>query len=299
MIKRMGSIAVLILICTFFISCISAKTELKEIRPQSEKISSKDRIPIASPMTTDLAGKSGNVAIPSVLRVLCPSKHRSGTGFLHKSGKFITAGHVVAGCTTEEMLVVSLNGKLIHVSDFKIDEDLDLALLTLVEKLNVSTLSICQNDEISIGAQVSTWGFPSGYNGMVSLLSSGYISGIDHIKTKNKKMVRRLVVNAAFNRGNSGGPLIEIENGTVIGVVSSKLAPLPQYIEGALKALKKTKYGMMYEKTLRDGSKEKVSEAQVLEEILQYLRSQTQLVIGYAVLQEDLKTFLKLHGIEP
>lgn len=258
-----------------------------------------DRLPVAAPMTTDLAGKSGNLAFESVLRILCASKNRSGTGFLHKSGKFITAGHVVEGCTAEEILVVSVHGKLIRVSDIKIDEDLDLALLTLVEKLQVSALSICQNDKISIGAQVSTWGFPSGYKGRASLLSSGYISGIDHIKTKNNKNVGKLVVNAAFNSGNSGGPLIEIENGTVIGVVSSKLAPMPQYIEAALKALKEASYGFMFEKTLADGSKESLSQAQVVEIILQYLRSQTQLVIGYAVLVKDLKTFLKLHGIEP
>jgi len=259
----------------------------------------KDQIPVAAPMTTDLAGKSGNIAVESVLRILCPSKNRSGTGFLHKSGNLITAGHVVEGCTTNEILVISALGKIIHVSDIIIDEDLDLALLTMGERSQSSALSICKNDKISIGAQVSTWGFPSGYNGRTSLLSSGYISGIDHVKTKNNKVVGKLVVNAAFNSGNSGGPLIEIENGTVIGVVSSKLAPMPQYIEGALKALKEAKYGLMFEKTLPDGSKESLSQAQVVEEILQYLRSQTQLVIGYAVLVKDLRAFLKVNGINP
>ena len=278
---------VVFLIIIFFILSPIAKT------------SAQDQLPVAAPMTTDLAGRSGDLAVKSVLRILCPSKNKSGTGFLHKSGKIITAGHVVEGCTAGKILVASVKGKLIHVSDIKIDHDLDLALLTLAEKLQVSALPICQNDKVSIGAQVSTWGFPSGYNGRASLLSSGYISGIDYIKTKNKKIVRKLVVNAAFNSGNSGGPLIEIENGTVIGVVSSKLAPMPKYIEGALKALKEAKYGLMFEKTLSDGSKESVSQAQVVEEVLQYLRSQTQLVIGYAVLVNDLKTFLKSHGIDP
>ena len=59
----------------------------------------KDQVPVAAPMTTDLAGKSGNIAVESVLRVLCPSKNRSGTGFVHKSGNMITAAHVVEGCT--------------------------------------------------------------------------------------------------------------------------------------------------------------------------------------------------------
>jgi S1-C subfamily serine protease len=285
MANKYTKIIILIILCLILIPAV--------------KVLAKDQVPVAAPMTTDLAGKSGNIAVKSVLRILCPSKNRSGTGFLHKSGGIITAAYVVEGCTNNEVLVVSVHGKIIHVSDIKIDEDLDLFLLTLVESLKATALSISQNDKTSIGAQVSTWGFPSGYSGRASLLSSGYISGIDHVKTRNNKVVGKLVVNAAFNSGNSGGPLIEIENGTVIGVVSSKLAPLPQYIESALKALKEAKYGLMFNKTLPDGTKESVSQAQVVEEILQYLRSQTQLVIGYAVLGNDLKGFLKANGIEP
>jgi 2-succinyl-5-enolpyruvyl-6-hydroxy-3-cyclohexene-1-carboxylate synthase len=74
---------------------------------------------------------------------------------------------------------------------------------------------------------------------------------------------------------------------------------LPAYIETALKALKEAKYGLMFSKTKEDGTKEEISEAQVTEEILQYLRSQTQLVIGHAVLAKDLKSFLKTNNIDP
>ena len=55
----------------------------------------------------------------------------------------------------------------------------------------------------------------------------------------------------------------------------------------------------MFTKTKPDGSKEQISEAQVTEEILQYLRSQTQLVIGHAVVAKDLRSFLKTNGIDP
>ncbi|MCX5834740.1 MAG: trypsin-like peptidase domain-containing protein [Deltaproteobacteria bacterium] len=147
--------------------------------------------------------------------------------------------------------------------------------------------------------QVSTWGYPAGYNGLAPLLSSGYLSGTDNIPGPSGKPVTRLVVNAAFNSGNSGGPLVEIDGNRVIGVVASKLAPLPPYIEKALKALKEAKYGLMFTKTKEDGTKEGVSEAQVTEEILQYLRSQTQLVIGHAVLVKDLRSFLKANGLDP
>ena len=61
---------------------------------------------------------------------------------------------------------------------------------------------------------------------------------------------------------------------------SSKLAPLPKNTELALKALSKTKYGLQYTKSAPGKEPEKVSEAQVVAEVLEYLRSQTQLVLG-------------------
>jgi hypothetical protein len=42
-----------------------------------------------------------------------------------------------------------------------------------------------------------------------------------------------------------------------------------------------------------------MSEAQVVEYVLEYLRSQTQLVIGYAVTVIDLRSFLGSQGLAP
>lgn len=99
--------------------------------------------------------------------------------------------------------------------------------------------------------------------------------------------------------GNSGGPLVHVESGKVIGVVSSKLTPMPPHIENALKQLKKSKNITQFIRTHPDGTKEKVSTANVVEEVLQYLLSQTQLVIGHTVLIGDLRNFLKANGLNP
>ena len=64
-------------------------------------------------------------------------------------------------------------------------------------------------------------------------------------------MIRQWVVNAAFNRGNSGGPVVLIETGEVIGVVSSKLAPISPTAKSALDALEQQKSGFTYEGTFR------------------------------------------------
>jgi len=258
-----------------------------------------NEIPTAAPMTTELAGGSGPTAFRSVFRVLCQVRQSSGTGFLHKSGKIITVFHVVSGCSPQDIVLLGAQGNVLKVKNIVTDDTIDLALLTPAEDIKAPTLSISEDDRNVIGSQVSTWGYPAGYSGLAPLLSSGYLSGKDTIPGPSGKPVTRIVVNAAFNSGNSGGPLVEIDGNRVVGVVASKLAPLPEYIEKALKALKEAKYGLMFTKTKPDGTKEEISEAQLTEEILQYLRSQTQLVIGHAVLAKNLREFLKANNIEP
>ena len=260
---------------------------------------SNNQIPTSAPMTTDLAGRSGNVAISSVFRVIIPRLNRSGTGFLHKSGNVVTAAHVVASCSPNDIKLIDFQGQIYTVDKVIIDENIDLSLLKLKGNINIPALEISSNENFAIGLQVSTWGYPEGYKGLVPLLMSGYLSGIEVFKTRDDKQIPRWVVNAAINNGNSGGPLLEIEKGKVIGVVFGKLAPLPQYIESALTALKSQRSGFVFTKTHPDGKKEEISEAQVIEEVLQYLRSQTQLVIGYGVMIGDLKKFLKSNSIDP
>ena len=93
--------------------------------------------------------------------------------------------------------------------------------------------------------------------------------------------------------------MLDPENGTVVGVVSSKHAPLPKHIDAALSALEKQRSGFTFPVTLPDGTKTTVSEAQVISQVLQYLRSQTQLVIGYSTTLDDLRSFLKQNGVDP
>lgn len=118
-------------------------------------------------------------------------------------------------------------------------------------------------------------------------------------KLPNGQIVKRWVVNAAFNRGNSGGPLLLIETGKVIGVVSSKLAPISPNAKSALDALNKQRSGITYEATRPDGPKLTVTKGQIIGMVLTELRNQVQLVIGKAVLVEDIRNFLKGQGIQP
>ena len=250
-------------------------------------------------MMTVPPSSSGQVAVSSVFRILWPKGEKGGSAFLHKSGKVITAAHIVEGASANEVFLRTARGKVIKIRKIVMDIDLDLALLTPESKLTGNCFLISSESQYTIGNQIVIWGYPDGYGSNLPLLSVGYISGQDQVQSKSGKPIKRLVVNGAINLGNSGGPLIHVESGEVIGVVSSKLAPMPKYIEDALEALKHNNAITVFKRTMSDGSKVKMSTAQVAAEVLQYLRSQVQLVIGHAVLVGDIRTFLKDNSIDP
>jgi S1-C subfamily serine protease len=179
------------------------------------------------------------------------------------------------------------------------DQDHDLALVKPSTAITATPLSLADDNDFKVGTQVSTWGFPAGYSGLVPMLSVGYLAGQDAYQIRPGTIVRKWVVNAAFNGGNSGGPLIKIESGKVFGVVSSKLAPISQTTASILRALENNQSGMQYTATQPDGSTKNVSEGQIIGMVLNELRAQVQLVIGQAVLLEDVKAFLKENKIDP
>jgi hypothetical protein len=254
-------------------------------------------VPVTAPIDTDSAGRAGDIATHSVIRILCPAQNSVGTSFLHKSGDLITADHVVRGCPNPQMVMA--NGTLAPVTIVATDQDHDLALLKPNVALAATPLEIANADDPKIGTQVSTWGFPGGYNGLSPMLSVGYLAGIDAYKLDSGKIVRKWVVNAAFNGGNSGGPLIHIETGLVFGVVSSKLAPISEETKQILTALENQKSGFTFNATTPDGKQITFTEGQLIGKVLGELRRQVQLVIGQAVLREDLVAFLKANKIDP
>jgi S1-C subfamily serine protease len=257
------------------------------------------QLPTSAQVTTDLAGKAAVAMKQGVLRVICRSTSSGGTGFLHSSGNVLTAAHVVKGCNAQDLLLVTPVGQTFHAMNIDADEALDLALIRPTIAITGQALSIAPLAPPVIGMQVATWGYPGGYTGLTPLLSVGYLAGTQEFKDQLGTSVQRWVINAAFNGGNSGGPVISLENGTIVGVVSSKLAPVPQEITTILELLSKQQSGFTYTGTKADGSKVTYTEGQLIGEVLQYLRSQVQLVIGYAVSPADIAKFLKKRNIKP
>jgi S1-C subfamily serine protease len=254
-------------------------------------------VPVSAPIDTDSAGRAGDIATHSVIRLICVDKNTVGTGFLHKSGNLITADHVVRDCANAIMILP--DGTRGSITTIASDQDHDLALVKPSIEIKAAPLSLAEGTNFKVGTQVSTWGFPAGYSGLAPMLSVGYLSGIDAYQVRPGTIVRKWVVNAAFNGGNSGGPLIQIETGEVLGVVSSKLAPISPTAASILAVLENNPSGFQYTATAPDGTKKNFSEGQIIGMVLNELRQQVQLIIGQAVLLEDLKSFLQTNKIDP
>ncbi len=255
-------------------------------------------VPVSAPIDPSSAGRGGDIAIHSVMRIFCIDHGTFGTGFLHKSGNILTADHVVHDCKTLQ-LVLSDNTRE-PATILAEDQVHDLAAITPSVPITASALLIAVQSDFKIGAEVSTWGFPAGYSGLSPLLSVGYLAGVEATRLENGTIIRQWVVNAAFNGGNSGGPLIQIETGEVLGVVSSKLAPISPEAASILQALEKNAgTGVMYNGKTADGKDIHATEGQLVGKVLAELRNQVQLVIGKAVTLDDLKAFLATNKIDP
>jgi len=259
---------------------------------------SEDSLPITTRWLLDSAGDVGRSAISSVYMLTSPRTQSKGTAFLLNTGVVISNWHVIEDATTDDLFGISSDGTQIHFDEIVIDRNRDLAVLKPQSALT-GGLSIRSENDIPVGTQVTTWGYPLGYNGPAPLLSVGYLSGFSDSPPyeETASIVKHLVVNSAFNPGNSGGPLMVSGENQVIGVVVSKHAPLTQFVASAINALSQSRSGVVFNYRDQSGNAQSMVEAQVVAEVLKYFRSLTQVMIGEAIASSELISFLDNEGI--
>jgi hypothetical protein len=255
---------------------------------------SENSVPISTRWLLDSVGQTGRSVINAVYMLVCPKTQQKGTAFLLKTGLIITNWHVIEGSTMSDLIAISSEGEQIHFDSMVIDQNRDLVALKPKQTLK-GGLAIQEEGNIQVGTQVVTWGYPLGYNGPAPLLTIGHLSGFNDSPPyeETASIVKHLVINGAFNPGNSGGPLFIAQGQEVIGVVVSKHAPITPFVRSAIEELAKNPSGFIYKATDEYGNKRNFSEAQVVAEVLQYFRQMTQVVIGEAIASSELITFLK------
>lgn len=131
-----------------------------------------------------------------------------GTGFLVSSnGYILTNCHVIGNDSS--VSVKMRDGRVLLGSVENVNEEKDLALVKIFGN-KFPWLVLGPLSEASIGTEVLAIGTPEGLDWSVS---KGIVSAI-------RKLAHRVLIqtDTAINRGNSGGPLISLKSGKVLGV---------------------------------------------------------------------------------
>ncbi|MDA0229485.1 MAG: tetratricopeptide repeat-containing serine protease family protein [Proteobacteria bacterium] len=143
-----------------------------------------------------------------------PRKQSTGTGFIVSAdGYVLTNNHVVAGCSEVRIkpLVVPIIAQ---------DAGLDLALLKVGAKFK--RFATFRDGEIRKGETVVVAGFPlPGVLASDLKITTGTVSGLAG-PGNNRNLMQ---LSAPVQKGNSGGPLLDL-SGHLVGVVVSKLDAL-------------------------------------------------------------------------
>jgi Do/DeqQ family serine protease len=136
----------------------------------------------------------------------------TGTGFvIDAAGFIVTNDHVISGA--DRIRVRLTDGREYRATVFGADPATDIALLK-IEAENLPALPLGDSDEVRVGDAVIAIGNPLDYEHSVT---SGIVSAKGRKVYHNEPFEDFIQTDAAINRGNSGGPLLN-QQGEVIGV---------------------------------------------------------------------------------
>jgi S1-C subfamily serine protease len=155
-------------------------------------------------------------AAPATAAVLPRAGYASGTGWPLRQGLVVTNNHVVRGA--RRITLVRRDGKRIPATLEVADPANDLALLR-PERTNDLPAAMPLGRSARLGAAVFTIGYPNpDIMGSTPKLTTGTVNAVSGFRDDP----RLYQVSVPTQRGNSGGPLINMR-GEVVGVITSRL----------------------------------------------------------------------------
>ncbi|MEM1191792.1 MAG: Do family serine endopeptidase [Pseudomonadota bacterium] len=135
-----------------------------------------------------------------------------GSGFfIDKKGHIVTNNHVVEDA--ESVRVRLSDGREVDAEIVGTDAFTDLAVLKVKPQATQSYVEFAEKESLRVGDWVVAVGNPFGLGGTVT---SGIVSAIGG-QNREQQYVDLIQIDAAINRGNSGGPAFDL-TGRVIGI---------------------------------------------------------------------------------
>ncbi|MFC1734927.1 trypsin-like peptidase domain-containing protein [Candidatus Hydrogenedentota bacterium] len=153
---------------------------------------------------------------------------RMGCGLIiDSSGYILTNLHLVEDATKIEVQVYRSEDKTYTGKTVASDASANLALLKIEPSYPLPEATLGNSDLIEAGDVVMAIGSPFGFEYSVT---RGIVSDERRTITINDMELTEMIhTDAAINRGNSGGPLID-SNGIVIGINTAILTPTGVYV---------------------------------------------------------------------
>ena len=143
-----------------------------------------------------------------------------GSGFfITEEGHIVTNNHVIDSAT--EITVQLEDGRELDAELVGADPETDLAVIKVIEPGNYKYVPFGQTDNLRRGDWVVALGNPFGLGGTAT---AGILSADGRDGGNGSPYTDFLQIDAAINRGNSGGPTFDLY-GRVIGVNTAILSP--------------------------------------------------------------------------
>lgn len=170
-----------------------------------------------------------------------------GSGFVvDPKGYIITNAHVVDDAA--KIVVKFDSGREYQASVVGTDEETDIAILKIETDVDLPTLKLGDSDEARVGDWVLAVGSPFG---LARTVTAGIISQTKRETPSSSPFQKFIQTDAAINRGNSGGPLVDMR-GRVIGV-NSQIATSTGDYNGVGFALPSNEAASVYEQIVKFG----------------------------------------------
>jgi serine protease Do len=170
-----------------------------------------------------------------------------GSGFIiDRAGYILTNAHVIDNAAK---IVVRLNsGEEFPATLVGTDVETDLAVLKIDAGRSLNALKLADSDKVRVGDWVLAVGSPFGLSRTVT---AGIVSQVNRETPDGSPFQRFIQTDAAINRGNSGGPLVNLD-GEAIGV-NSQIATTTGDYNGVGFALPSSEAGSVARQLIEGG----------------------------------------------